>query len=119
MRTVVGPGRPESPIASVGPILVDVGGEFGALIVYAPGRLLDAEVEISREGTSFRSHAYVLARSAGSSVHFAAVYPRLAAGRYRLWSPDGRACGGVTVTGGRVSETSLAGANWPPGSSGS
>jgi hypothetical protein len=93
--------------AGQGPVMVDVDGDTGALVLLAPAWMAGSEVEISPvadDGTpGSRHHVAVLPRHAGNQVVYAAVYPSLTAGRWQLWSPDhGRPVLAVDVPGGRV-----------------
>ena len=110
-------GEPHNAGAGQGPVLVDVDDENGALILFAPSELAGAEIEISEvrpDGSSGpRTHVAVLPRLVGEHTVHAAVYPSLASGRWRLWSPDGaREVLTVDVRGGRVGEV------WWPESAG-
>jgi hypothetical protein len=88
-------------------LVIDIGGDAGALIVYAPEELVGAEIEIARAGNSpgLPIHNVVRARQVGDDTVCAAVFPVLAAGRYVpygvLTPPDARA---FSVLGGRVTE---------------
>lgn len=92
--------------AAGGPVVVDVGGDVGALVLRAPGELAGAEIEISGvDSPDDRSHVAVLARGLlGGGEVFAAVYPSLRQGQYVLWRPDGRPTAPVQVRGGAVTE---------------
>jgi len=82
-----------------------VGGLVGALVLYAPEQLAGAEVEVARLGEpGHTTHSAVRQRQLAPGWRaFAAVYPGLPAGKYRV---DG--CGQlVTINGGRVTEASL------------
>jgi hypothetical protein len=88
-------------------LLVDIGGDAGALIVYAPDDLIGAEIEIARADTppGHPVHNVVRARQVGDEVICAAVFPVLPAGSYVPWGDrvpvDARS---FTVVGGRVTE---------------
>lgn len=88
-------------------LLVDIGGDTGALIVYASEELIGAEIEIVRAGTppGHPVHNVVRARQVGDDVICAAVFPVLPAGSYVPWGDqvpvDERS---FTVCGGRVTE---------------
>ena len=61
------------------------------------------EVEIERvESPGSRTHVYVLRRLAGSEVTFAALFPSLPAGRYRLFAPDASPVAEAVVRAGRA-----------------
>ncbi len=57
--TVVGhrpPDSPENPHAGQGCVLLDIGGDIGALVVTTPASMVGVEVEIAPEGTAFGHH---------------------------------------------------------------
>jgi hypothetical protein len=68
-------------------LVVDIGGDTGALIVYAPPDLVGREFEIARAETSSAHpvHNVVRARRVGPWVVHAAVFPDLPAGTYRRY----------------------------------
>ena len=97
-------GNPLPP-SFAGSVVLDVGGLVGALVLYASEQLAGAEVEVVRLGEpGHTTHSAVRQRQlAPGRQAFAAVYPGLPAGEYRV---DG--CRQlVTVSGGRVTEASL------------
>lgn len=88
---------------SAGTVLLDLGRETGALVLYAPERLAGAEIEISPDTPgAVRTHAAVRARPVPSGTRFAAVYEGLAAGGYTIWRDHDIPAGQVSITGGRV-----------------
>ena len=96
--------------AGHGAVVVDIGGDVGALVLLTDAGMVGSEIEISPVGQDGRrSHVAVHARPRpGRDPVCAAVYPALAAGGYRLWRPDGTPAGTVTVAGGRVTEVAWA-----------
>jgi hypothetical protein len=67
-----------------GSVLADIGGDRGALVIYTPRDMDGAELEIVRSDSGMRMHVAVRERQiAGGSV-FAAFYPSLMAGEYRV-----------------------------------
>jgi hypothetical protein len=91
----------------VGTVVLDLGGDVGALIVHTPAEWHGEEIEISlvdAPAGARRTHSAVRERHAGGRVFHSAVYPDLPAGRYAVWHPDGRTVGTVTVSGGAVAE---------------
>jgi hypothetical protein len=84
-------------------LMVDIGGDFGALIVYVPPDLEGEEIEISPEGHDHRSHNVTRRRQTGRGDVFACVFPSLPAGRYLVWSDDGSART-VAIAGGSITE---------------
>jgi hypothetical protein len=89
-----------SPAASV---VLDIGNEVGALILYRPAADHGREIEISR-GTDVRTHSAVRERFLASGSIFCAVYPSLPAGAYTIWTDDDTPGGTATVTGGMITE---------------
>jgi hypothetical protein len=87
------------------PVVLEIGGELGALVVYTDAVLLHEEIEISPAADDERrSHKDVLERLVdGRSVH-AAVFDRLERGAYTLWHRDEERARGVAIGGGEVAE---------------
>lgn len=95
--------------AGQGAVVVDIGDDVGALVLLTDAAMAGSEIEISPVDDDRRSHVAVHARPRpGRPPVFAAVYPALAAGEYRLWRPDGAPAGTVAVAGGRVTEVAWA-----------
>jgi hypothetical protein len=99
-----------------GTVVMEVGGDVGALILYTPAELDGAEIEISRDGDARRTHSRVRPRHVPSGTRYAAVSPGLPAGRYTIWRDRDRpaaaaavtAIATVTVTGGEITTC-----HWP------
>jgi len=86
-------------------VVLDIGGDLGALIVYTEPAMHGREVEISpAEEDSHRSHKDVLERGEGGRVAFTAVFDRLPEGAYTLWIDGLARERGVYVTAGEVAE---------------
>jgi len=87
------------------PVVLDIGGDLGALIVYTDSGLLGTEVEISASGhDGERSHKDVLEREIQGRPAYTAVFDKVPAGSYTLWA-DGVACErGVVIAAGTVAE---------------
>jgi len=95
---------------SAGTVLLDVGGQTGALVLYTPADLLGAEIEISAGVPgAVRTHAAVRARPAPGGTRYAAVYEGLGAGDYTIWRDGNTAAGQVTITGGHVTSVHWSG----------
>ncbi|MHA6761293.1 hypothetical protein [Streptacidiphilus sp. PAMC 29251] len=88
-----------------GSVMVDIGGDVGALVIHTPADLLGTEVELSPvdDGT-VRTHVAVRERRGSGPVQYAAVFPSLTAGAYNIWHPaeDRHPVARVVVTGGDV-----------------
>jgi hypothetical protein len=88
---------------SAGTVLLDLGAETGALVLYTPAALAGAEIEISPDTPgAARTHAAVRARPGPRGTRYAAVYDGLAAGGYTIWRDHDTAAGTVTIHGGQV-----------------
>jgi hypothetical protein len=91
------------------PVVLEIGGELGALVVYADAALLHDEIEISPAGENARrSHKDVLERVLGVRSVYAAVFDRLPAGTYTLWHNGLPGVRDVTVSAGGIAEV-----DWP------
>ena len=90
-------------------VVLELGAELGALVVYADGSLLHEEIEISPAADDGRrSHKDVLERRIGTRSLYAAVFDRVEHGMYTLWHRGAAVRRGVVVAGGRVAECTLA-----------
>jgi hypothetical protein len=86
-------------------VVLDIGGEIGALIVHTHARMEGVEIEISAAGHDHeRSHKDVLEREINGRPAYTAVFDKLAQGRYTLWIDDIARARGVAVPGGAVAE---------------
>jgi hypothetical protein len=120
--------EPENAWAGQGAVMLDIGGDIGALIVAMPESTVGLEVEIRPldgqhvhvhshshqhdDGSvhSHLAHVAVVARPVGDTRLPSLVFPELESGRYELFEkgrPDAVALE-VTVAGGAV-----ASADWP------
>lgn len=61
---------------------------MGALIVHAPSTMLGTEPEVIALSTGARVHSSVREHAVEGDVTYAALYPRLAAGIYRIDGTD-------------------------------
>lgn len=116
----------ENPFAGQGSVLLDIGGDVGALVVTMPAGVEGLEVEIRPEGTGSATHAHdhhhddqgghshhphvaVVNRPAGGTEIPSLVFPELLEGSYELYekgTQDVRLT--VPVRGGEVAT-----AAWP------
>lgn len=112
----------ENPHSGQGAVVLNIGGDVGALVVTAPGTMNGVEVEIVPTGTAHprpqasHSHSHsgvhghpphvaVVGRPVGDKVVHALVYPELVAGTYDLYiRPDGPVRLTATVHGGEVTD---------------
>ena len=82
-------------------IVLDIGQNIGALILYTSRDLRGREIEVSKNGTK-RVHVEVLERVVNGETVFAAAYPELEEGEYVVWGDDSIPLDRVTVVGGAI-----------------
>ena len=92
-------GAPES-------LVLDIGGDVGALILYAGEEWLGREIDVTPVGLprSHHIHTMIRRRRSVDREFVAGVYPELRAGSYTVWGTDGEALAEVVISGGRVTE---------------
>lgn len=98
--------------AGQGAVVLDIGGDVGALVVIAPASLVGEEIEIRAVGgpaPADLAHVAVVGRPTGNGVTYSAVFAELTRGRYELYRrPHGPVALRVDVAGGEVCQ-----AVWP------
>ncbi len=102
----------ETPFTDEGPggapesLVLDIGGQVGALILYADEECLGCEIDVTPVGRprSHHVHTMIRRRCAVDKAFVAGVYPELPAGSYTVWGTDGEPLGQVDIAGGRVAE---------------
>ena len=92
-------GLPES-------LVLDIGGEVGALILHADEACLGAEIDLTLAGLPRTHHVHTMIRRRRAPLRefVAGVYPALPRGTYTIWGLDGEPLGDVKICGGEVSE---------------
>ncbi len=102
--------EPAAGPSGPGTVVMDVGGDIGALMLYTPAAMDGREIEISHDGQpgARRTHAQVRARQLPAGIRYAAVYPGLPAGAYTIWDEQDHPAARVTITGGEVTSC-----GWP------
>ena len=100
-----------------GSVVLDLGGDSGALIIYTGRELHGREIEVSRaDRDGPRTHSAVRERHVRDGVFHIAVYPDLEAGLYTVWWDDRTPAGAISVTGGAIAEFAWP-TSAPPGAS--
>ena len=84
------PAQVENPFAGQGSVLLDIGGEVGALVVTMPAAMVDVEVEIRSVGgdhhvDQHHPHVAVVERPVVGAVVPSLVFPEVVEGRYELY----------------------------------
>jgi hypothetical protein len=98
-------------------VVLDIGGDIGALIVHADAVMVGVEVEISATGhDDQRTHKDILEREINGRPAYTAVFDQLEEGGYTLWVDDVAWASNVRVEGGSVAELDWRGTG--PGSAG-
>jgi hypothetical protein len=100
---VAGPSGP-------GTVVLELGDDVGALVLYTPAGLDGREIEISRDDDPgrHRTHSQVRPRHLATVTSYAAVYPGLPAGTYTIWADEHHPAATAVITGGRVTSC-----RWP------
>jgi len=87
------------------PVVLDIGGDIGALIVYAEPDLLDKPIELSSAGADDEKfHQHVLERPMPSKTTYAAVFDKVTAGAYTIWLRGEPRLRDFEIAGGAVSQ---------------
>jgi hypothetical protein len=102
----------ELPFVDEGPggipesLILDIGDDVGALIVYAEECCLGMEIDLTPVGLpqSHHIHTMIRRRRALTQDFVAGVFPELRAGSYTLWGLDGQPLAEVAINGGAVAE---------------
>jgi hypothetical protein len=104
---------PEAPVVDHGPrtgppdaLVLDIGGDVGALVLYADEELIGAEIDVTRVGEVQHHgvHTAIRRRRVADRDIVCGVYPQLPAGNYTVWGLGGDALATVAIEGGRVAE---------------
>jgi hypothetical protein len=86
-------------------VVLEIGGDLGALIIHTDADLHGVEVEISAASDdSERQHKEVLERSIRGRPAFTAVFDEIVEGRYTLWIDDKPRAREVAIRGGEIAE---------------
>ncbi len=87
-------------------LVLDIGGEVGALVLYADEACLGLEIDVTPVGQprSHHTHTMIRRRRAVDREFVAGVYPELRAGAYTVWGIDGEELAELRIAGGRVTE---------------
>lgn len=84
-----------------GSVVLDIGGDVGALMLRTPPSLNGREIDLTPDDASRpHTHSAVRERQLINAVSYAAVYPNLKAGLYTVEGTGQR----IVIVGGRVTE---------------
>src|SRR5579862_5841384 len=94
------------PVARPHPehVVLDIGGDVGALIIHADPECHDLQIEIAPTGQEQgkREHQHILERPMPGQTMYAAVFGGLRAGRYTLFTNNEVRQRDVAIAGGGV-----------------
>lgn len=88
--------------SGVGSVVLQLGGDIGALILETGPDRLGAEIEISPIGGGARTHSMVRERVVSPRSRYDAVYPDLRAGAYTVWEDADTPAAVVEIRGGEI-----------------
>ena len=88
--------------SGVGSVVLQLGGDIGALILETGPERLGDEIEISSVGGGPRTHSMVRERLVTPRTRYDAVYPDLAAGTYTVWRDADTPAATVVIRGGEI-----------------
>jgi len=98
--------EPHNAFAGQGAVLLDIGGDIGALVVTMPVGSEGREVELRRDGAHHHPHVAVVSRPVADGVQASLVFGEVPAGDYVLaWKEDPQPHLAVSVRGGEVTDT--------------
>jgi hypothetical protein len=102
--------EPELSPSRAGSVVLDIGGDTGALILHTPAEMLGREIDVTpaRSPEAHGTHSLVRERRVSGTTTYAAVYPALPVGDYIIWRDRRTPAGTVTITGGEVTRH-----HWP------
>jgi hypothetical protein len=88
-------------------VMLDIGGNIGALIITTTESMLLAEIEVSHneaDPLAHRPHVAVRERRGPDGSQYAAIYPGLPAGDYTVWGLDGQPADTISIVGGEIAQ---------------
>jgi len=87
------------------PVVLNIGGGLGALVVHWDASHLDTPIEISPAGhDDRRQHQHVLERPLDGRTFYAAVFDVIAAGHHTLWVGGQVKARDVAIVEGEITE---------------
>lgn len=87
------------------PVVLDIGGNIGALIVYADEALIDTPIEVSPGDSDVNKfHQHILERPMPDGTTYAAVFDKITEGTYTLWLHGEPRVRDFGITGGEIAE---------------
>ena len=89
-----------------GTVVLDIGADVGALVIFTGAGHLGREIEISPAGSTAntRTHVAVRERHVDQRTLYCAVYPGLTAGLYTVWRDEDTPIASVRITGAEITQ---------------
>lgn len=89
-----------------GTVVLDIGADVGALVIFTGAAQLGREIEISPAGSTGhpRTHVAVRERYLEDRTLYCAVYPGLAAGVYTIWRDENTPLSNVNIAGAEITQ---------------
>src|SRR5271165_1445778 len=110
-HTRAGGGESYSARPHPEPVVLDIGGDIGALIGHTDAGMHGVEIEVSAGGADHdRSHKDVVEREINGRPAYTAVFDGLPEGTYTLWVDGVPRARGVAIDGAAVAQL-----DWPGG----
>jgi hypothetical protein len=86
-------------------LVLDIGGEIGALVIHTGPHMDGAEIELSPiNDDCARFHNMVHPRTICGARSYSAVFPAITEGEYTVWRDSTTRAGVLTIRGGKVTE---------------
>jgi hypothetical protein len=105
-----GPSETPPEISTAGSVVLDIGGDVGAAVVYTPEALLGEEIEVRPAGEQWTGrHVAVHQRLVQTGPVYAAVFPHLVEGAWevRIRGRDSSPVVPFSVVGGQVTSATF------------
>lgn len=113
-HTRAGDGERYSARPHPEPVVLDIGGDIGALIVHTDAAMHGVEIEVSATGADHdRTHKDVLEREIRGSPAYTAVFDGLLEGTYTLWVEGVPRARDVAIDGAAVAQLDWSGGGLP------
>jgi hypothetical protein len=98
-------GHSVPPDLTTGSVVLDIGGETGALVIHTDAQRLGEEIEVTCvDNGGWRTHVAVLKRRIPRGTAYAAVFSALREGDYRILGAAAPPAACARVIGGGVVE---------------
>jgi hypothetical protein len=87
-----------------GSVVIDIGADIGALVLFTGAERSGQEIEIGASADPTRTHSAVRERHLGDRTVYCAVVPRLVAGTYTIWRDEDTPHTSVRIRGAEITQ---------------